>query len=477
MFKVKRLQTFGVAIVISMMVLSACDAGQQAAPTATTGSAAPTNTTAAVTDPTATTPASTDATATTGGMVGGDFDPTKIKKLEVESGSNLRISGWSSTPAELEIVRAQIDRFKQVYPDVQVNYEPVAGDYNAKFKTMVSGGTEPDVFYLNGPLAEELIAANKLLELNAGMDAAGVKKSDYYEQLISIFSKGDKVYGLPKDFGTLAVFYNTEMVTTPPKADWNWNDYAEFVKSNTKGEGNDKVFGVMHPPDNARWLPFAIANGAKVINDDGKTTGINSPEAVEALDFYYGLLKDGNAGLATDVAAGWPGEAFGKKRTAAAVEGGWMVPFLNDPASGFNVKYTAVALPSSPKGNKANLLFTNSYSAAANTKFPKAAAALVVFLSGPENQREVMKSGFALPTLKNDASGAAFKDDPYFKDHPVDAVLFESLEYGTVHHFGPAHDKVSDSINKALERVIRGQQSSKESLDQAAQEINALLGR
>jgi multiple sugar transport system substrate-binding protein len=460
-----------------MMLLSACDMGTTTQPTATTAPAAPTNTTAATTDATPTTAGMTDATPTTGGMTGSTFDPTKVKKLEVESGATLRLSGWSSTPAELEIVRAQLDRFKQVYPEVTVNYEPIAGDYNAAFKTMVSGGNEPDVFYAGGPLAEELIAANKLLELNSAMDSAGVKSDAYYEQLISIFSKDGKVYGLPKDFGTLALFYNTDMVTTPPKAGWNWNDYSEFVKANTTGSGNEKVFGVMHPPDNARWLPFAIANGAKVINDDGTTTGINSPEAVEAMDFYYGLLKDGNAGLASDVAAGWPGEAFGKKRTASAIEGGWMIPFLNDPASGFDVNYKAVELPVSPKGNKGNLLFTNSYSAAAKTQYPKAASALVLFLSGPENQREVMLTGFALPTLKNDASGKPFKDDPYFTDHPDEAVLFASLEYGTVHHFGPAHDKIGDSINKALERVIRGQQGSKESLDQAAQEINALLGR
>jgi multiple sugar transport system substrate-binding protein len=164
----------------------------------------------------------------------------------------------------------------------------------------------------------------------------------------------------------------------------------------------------MHPPDNARWLAFAVANGVKVV--DGDTTDINSPAAVEALDFYASMVKDGTAGQPSDVGAGWPGEAFGKKRAAAVIEGGWMVPFLSDPQGGFNdVKYSAAPMPMSPSGNRGNLLFTNAYSASANTKFPKAASALILFLSGIDNQREVLKIGFALPTIKG------FENDPYFE--------------------------------------------------------------
>ncbi|MEO6458708.1 MAG: hypothetical protein ABIO92_10645, partial [Chloroflexia bacterium] len=129
----------------------------------------------------------------------------------------------------------------------------------------------------------------------------------------------------------------------------------------------------------------------------------------------------------------------------------------------------AAPLPQSNKGGKGNLLFTNGYSASAGTKFPKAAVALVAFLAGTENQGAVLRSGFALPTIKG------FEGDAYFKDHPVDAALFDSLNYGTVHYFGKNHGKILDSITNALKSVYSGASDSKTALDNAASEINDLL--
>jgi len=475
-------------MLVFSLVLSACGA-ETATPTATTAPAAAATDTPAAAAPTDTpaaaaptdTPAAAAETPTkaAGGGTVGEFDASKVKKTEVEQGATLRISGWSSTPAELDIVRAQLDRFKQVYPDVTVNYEPNPDQYDAKLKAQVSGGTEPDVFYVNPQLADELIDANKLMKLNDYMSTAGISKGDYYESLIGIFSKGDDVYGLPKDFGSLAVFYNTDMAKEKPKADWTWDDYKTWAQANVQNadDPNAKVFGSMHPPDLARWLAFALANGAKIISDDGKSTDINSPAAVESLQFYYGMYKDGIAGRQQDVAAGWPGEAFGKKRAAAVIEGGWLVPFLADPKNGFDVKYEAAALPKAPSGGRGNLLFTNAYSASANSKFPKAAAALVIFLSGPENQLEVLKTGFALPTIKNAPDGTPFAEHSYFNDHPTDAVLMDTVNYGKAFYFGPNTGKINEVINQALESVYLQGTDPKQALDDAAAEVNDLLNQ
>ena len=62
--------------------------------------------------------------------------------------------------------------------------------------------TEPDVFYLKPQLAPDLMSSGRLVDLKPAMDASGLSKSDFYEQLVDIFSVGDKIFGLPKDFGT-----------------------------------------------------------------------------------------------------------------------------------------------------------------------------------------------------------------------------------------------------------------------------------
>src|SRR5438874_5347663 len=109
-------------MMVLSMLLSACGgteatattAPAAVAPTDTPAAAAPTNTAAAAA-PTNTTAAAAGETPTTAAMSGTvAFDPSKVKKLQVESGATLRITGWSSTPAEIQIVQDQLARFSQV---------------------------------------------------------------------------------------------------------------------------------------------------------------------------------------------------------------------------------------------------------------------------------------------------------------------------------------------------------------------------
>src|SRR5262249_34443751 len=149
------------------------------------------------------------------------------------------------------------------------------------------------------------------------------------------------------------------------------------------GSGANQVYGLSVNADVERWSAFAFANGAKMI-DNGKCS-INSPDGVAALDWWYGMIKNKVAAQPSDVGAGWNGEAFAKKRVAAAVEGGWMIPFLQDPKAAFGVNFDAAPLPVGKNGGKADLLFFNAWGASAKSQYPKAAAALTLFLASKEN--------------------------------------------------------------------------------------------
>lgn len=382
-------------------------------------------------------------------------DLTQAKKIPVEDNATLRVSGWGN-PSEQKVTRDMLCRFAQVYPTVKITYEPLPEDYDTKIKTQISAGSEPDVFYVDPPLVDITVDANKLLELSQYMSQAGVNKSDYFQSLINIFSRGDKVYGLPKDFGSIAVFYNVDLVTksgatAPPQdGNWTWDQYKAFAAKLTQGtDPNTKTFGTSHPADYARWLPFALANGASVLSADGTKSAINSKAALDALTWYYGFITDGTAAEPKTLSSGWPGEAFGKGRIGFAIEGGWMVPYLADPANGYTgIKYQAAPLPKAPSGKPGDLLFTNAYSARADTKYPKAAAALVLFLAGPVNQGAVMKTGFALPTLNS------FKGDPYLQQNPTQAVLYDTANYGVADYYGKADSAIKKAMSDALSALF-----------------------
>jgi len=265
-------------LVISSMLLAACGAdatattAPAAAPTDTVAApaAAPTDTVAApAAAPTDTTAAGGAATATTGGTTGGStFDPTAYKKNAVESGATLRVSSWGDT-SEQGVNSDAIKRFNQIYPDIKITYEPQPSDYQTKLLAQIKGGSEPDVFYIDPGLGYQLIPNNVLLDLTPALAETGRSKDDYFPSLINTFiGKDGKIYGLPKDFGSLAIFYNTDMVKTPPKEGWTQDDFAAFVKENNSGSGQAQVFGFSTDPDFERWGAFALANGGKIIDNN-----------------------------------------------------------------------------------------------------------------------------------------------------------------------------------------------------------------
>jgi multiple sugar transport system substrate-binding protein len=382
------------------------------------------------------------------------------------------VSSWGDT-SEQGVNRDAIARFNQVYPDVKITYEPQPSDYQTKLLAQISGGAAPDVFYVDPGLAYQLIPNNVLLDLSPALQEVGRSADDYFPSLIQTFTgKDGKIYGLPKDFGSLAIFYNTDMVKTPPKEGWTQDDFTAFVKENNAGEGQAKIFGFSADPDFERWGAFALANGAKII--DNNKCAINSDIGVQTLEWWYGLYRDGFATIPADVGAGWSGEAFAKKRVASAPQGGWMIPFLNDPKAAFGVKYDAVSLPVGKDGGKADLLFFNAWGASAKSKFPKAAAALALFLASRENEGAILQTGFALPALQG------FENDPFFQKPGVESkiskLIYQTAEYGTPSYFGGINDpKVKQALKDATERVYAKQQGPKEALDQACQAIDPLL--
>jgi len=412
------------------------------------------------------------ATTTTGGGTTSTFDPTAYKKNAVESGATLRVSSWGDT-SEQQVNKDALARFNQVYPDVKITYEPQPSNYQEKLLAQVAGGAEPDVFYVDPGLAYQFIPNNILLDVTPALQEAGRSKDDYFPNLINTFVGQDgKIYGLPKDFGSLAVFYNTDMVKTAPKEGWTQDDMTNFVKENASGSGQTKVFGFSADPDFERWGAFALANGGKIV--DNNKCAINSDIGVSTLDWWYGMYKDGNATQPSDVGASWSGEAFAKKRIASTAQGGWLIPFVNDPKANFGVKFDVAPLPVGKSGGKADLLFFNAWSASAKSKFPKAAAALVLFLASRENEGAILQTGFALPTLKG------FENDPYFQGTDVinraSKILYATAEYGTPDYYGGINDqKIKKAINDATLRVYAKQQTSKQALDQACQEVDALL--
>src|SRR5206468_11211125 len=124
-----------------------------------------------------------------------------------------RFSGYAGNPAETDLMKTLVDDFNRANPDVVVTYEPVPGQYYPKMLTMLVSNTAPDVFYLDILAFRPFLAKKKILRPLDDLVARShaLRRADFVPELIDAFTDADHVYGIPKDFNTLALFYDKTM--------------------------------------------------------------------------------------------------------------------------------------------------------------------------------------------------------------------------------------------------------------------------
>ncbi|MGH2493982.1 MAG: ABC transporter substrate-binding protein, partial [Ktedonobacteraceae bacterium] len=364
----------------------------------------------------------------------------------------LTVSGFSSTPAEDALVQQNLNNFSKLHPNIHINWSPIPGDYPTKMRANVASGTVPDVFYLTPDMSSEYISSGKLLNLSPYMAKDNVKADDYYSALINPFTcTSGQVYGLPKDWNSLGVFYNKTMFQAAnlpfPSANWTWDDLKNDAAKLTKNPGTpNSVYGISLSADLSRWGAFLLANGGTVLNKDGTQATFNSQTGIDTLQYYTSFLKNNTGTLPTSVGAPWNGDAFGKQRAAMAIEGGWLIPYM---ASTYpNVQYDIAPLPMAPNGQRSNLTFTNAWSAYSGTKNPEAAWELVKYMTGSAVQESQLNAGFALPTLKSLANAG------YFASHPGFKTLFDAASYSHADYYGPQDTAIHTDVANAIQAVM-----------------------
>jgi multiple sugar transport system substrate-binding protein len=385
--------------------------------------------------------------------------------MAVEEGASIVFSGWGDE-TEQQIYRDSIVRFNEVYPDVTVDYQPIPADFQTKLKASMAGGTAPDVFYVDDQLMTAFGPTGQILPLDSFMAEAGTGRGDFIPALLSIFTLEGQTYALPKDWGTLGLVYLPDAFEQAgidePTEDWTWDDLraaAEAINANTD------YAGFCQNADWARFGPWAFGNGGAYANDDFTAPLLDTPEVRGAALYVTDMYDQGILATAADVGAGWCGEAIGKELVGMTYEGGWMVNFMRQDFP--DVNWKAIPLPEGPVG-KADVIFTNGIGVSANSQYPRAAAAFAVFVTGRDNQAEIVKTGFAYST---------HPDQIDLIQDPNDAAIAigGTFPLTRVGYWGPNTGKVNDAVSQALERVYLGEQSVEDSFAQAQEEASEFL--
>lgn len=384
--------------------------------------------------------------------------------------TTLTLMGWSSSQAEDAALAEQIAAFEEAYPDITVNVNLVP-DYDTTLQTTFASGDPPDVFYIDSLRLPDLVEAGVV-------DIGGDKIENpegFYESLVNVFTYNGEFVCPPKDFSTLTLQYNKGMFDAAgleyPTDDWTWDDLraAAEALTGTNAEGQ-QVLGIVMNPELARWLPFLYQAGGSVLNDDWTEVTLDSDEAREAFNFYVGLAQDGFAGAASDVDAGWAGEAFGLGRAAMTIEGNWIIQALIDQFP--DIDWGAVQLPAHPGGGEATMTFTVCYGVAAGSDNQDAAWQLANFLTGEAGGQIVAEAGFGPMPPRT-----ALADTWLAARGEIGQAFLDAAEVAHPWSFPVGFGDAMDTFNAGMQLAFAGQATANDVIFETAAAAEEVLAR
>ena len=360
----------------------------------------------------------------------------------------LRLSGWVSSPFESDAMQATVERYNQEYPEAALAYHPIQANYIEKIQLMLGTNTAPDVFMLESFWAPTLIDFDTLMpldELVAGDPEFDI--GDFEPALLNAFRRDGKLYGLPKDYSTIALFYNPEMfaevgIDRPP-ATWDeLIDYARRLTRDTNGDGNIDQYG-FGAVDSAEFvLPFIWQNGGELVSADGSIDYENA-RAIEAIRFLKNMRDEGIAAVPTDLGASWNMEAFGRERIAMTISGLWAVNFMSTTFA--DVPYQISRIPGGEREEA--IAYVVGYVIPANTSYPEEAWHLLRYLTSKEGQTEWAELDLGLPPRRSVVDSTGLLEDP---DR---TVFIETAQFARTWQLGP-NQRLLDELQTAIQAIF-----------------------
>ena len=182
--------------------------------------------------------------------------------------------------------------------------EPVyTGNYDdtvTKIQTAVQGGTPPDVFVSLATQRFTMASTGMAMPLDEFITADGEDGKAFIADFLPGFMEDSyvdgKIYSIPFQRSTEILYYNKDMFKeaglNPEKPPRTWEELADYAVKLTNGDHYG--VGIALNSGSAQWTftGFALQNssdGKNLMSEDGKTVYFNTPENVEALQFWLDL--------------------------------------------------------------------------------------------------------------------------------------------------------------------------------------------
>jgi multiple sugar transport system substrate-binding protein len=381
--------------------------------------------------------------------------------------NSITMAMWAGLPVEAAAMEAGMASFMAA-SGVNVKRNVITDKYMDVMRSRFASRKTPDVFYLDAHEAPFLIKSGVLLPFEAPED----RLDDLYPQFVNAYRGTDgKVYGIPKDCSTLALFVNTALLS---KAGFALTDVPReheallvFVRKLQKKLPTGHA-AMIYERDLARHLSAIEAYGEPVIDERGNARLANNVGALAYLEsFVKGRLDGALLSPKDDLGFDSPGAAFGSGRVVFMMEGNWALGSMRQDFP--DVRFATLEMPT-VNGKHHTMAFTAAYAVSRFAANPSAGFGFARHMTGPGVVEWTRRVGF-LPTRPS--VSATLK--PEF-DAPMQAHV-AGLAYATVWSRGTSLPVIDSNFGNQFQAALNGSKTVKAALAAAEQAANREIER
>ena len=357
--------------------------------------------------------------------------------------------------------------FEKENPDADVKVTAVPWESaHTKIATAITSGKTPDVTLVGTTWMGEFAESGGLEPTPEGL----VDEADFFEGAWDTTVVGDTSYGVPWYVETRTLYYRTDLAE---KAGWDeapqtWDELTQFAADMKSKGGAD--YGISLPPgQTGSWqtmLPFAWSNGAALTDEMGSEYTIDSPEMVEALEYYKSFFTEGLSPDRT-LDVGELETGFAKGTYASFISGPWHTGLVEDAGVSPD-DYTVATLPGADSGPGTSFIGGGNLAVFADSDNKESSWKLVEWLSQPEVQQGWYDTMGDLPSVQSAWESGALSEDELL------GVFGEQLKTATAPPAVPTWEQVAAALDSDIEKAAKGAVPVEESVTHMQQQASSI---
>lgn len=384
--------------------------------------------------------------------------------------ANADLTFWHSYVAATQpALQSLISSYNSTHPGIHVTpqYIPTGDILLQKLTTAVASHTAPDLSWIHNNYIQPLADAHAIDDVTPLFkQESKAYQQDVAPALLAQATYKGKLYAMPVEATTMAIFYNIDLFKKAhvplPSNNWTWADFARDAQRLT--DPATKQWGFFVPDDVGnlesyetwQFVPWAMEAGANYATPNGKTMTWGSPGFVKAVQFWHDLIYKYH-GATTNP----PPNAFASGKLAMYYDGNWDLPTFFKLPFHWGVAFVprGPVAQGAPIGGEYVAMFSQS-------QYPKQAWDFVKWWTSPEQQAKWAVTSGYLPITHSTVHQAAFQ--AFAETHPGIATFAAQVALGRApvnpNNFG----QVDPLLANALQQVFTNPHANTASILQQA---------